>query len=131
MPGNLEPILPNFRINGVDMPTPSDIHWVLPKVWGINGSGQERLNPYGQVELTWSYIHFDDYTTLRDAYDSITGTAILTLPTFYGDINSSSWQSYGGVIVGMPRPNGGYFGGYLTNVKMTVSKIVPGRATVL
>lgn len=129
--GNLDPIVPNFQINGVRMPSPTDIKWELPDAWGVNGDGFERLNPYGECVLTWSHIHFDDYTDLRDAFESVTGTAIVKLPTLYGDLNSSSWKTYGGVILTLPRPQGSYFGGYLQNVRMVIKKINPGRATVL
>lgn len=123
---NLEPMVITFKINSVDMPTPTDILWVLPKVWGVNGQGLEQLEPYGSVVLTWDYMDFDQYTILRDAYDSITGTAQVYLPTFYGDILTHAAKT---VIVNMPRPERPGFQNRHATVKMTLTKVQIGRAT--
>lgn len=122
----LSTVIPVFRINGVSLPTP-DFKWTLPEVWGIDGSGQERLHPYAQVELSWNLITYGDYTTIYDVYrGSTSGTSTVYLPSLYGD--TFNYIVYSGVIVNTPRIDGQSVNGsnYL-NVKMVIRKVTIRR----
>lgn len=114
-------VSPDFRINNVSITVPSNVQWNLPKAWDIDGSGFERLEPFGSALITWNYMSFADYTTLRDNWDLISGTATITLPNVYG--NLMDWIDFTGVIIDMPRPDNPYFEGNHANVRMTVRKV--------
>lgn len=122
------PISPNFRINSTEITAPSNVQWTLPKAWEIDGSGFERLEPFGSCLLTWNYMSFADYTTLRDTWDLISGTATVKLPNVYG--NLYDYIDFTGVIVDMPRPDNPYFEGNHANVKMNIRKITITRRIV-
>lgn len=122
----LTPVMPAFKIGGVIMPTPTDVQWEFPKAIGRNGLGLERLEPFTSCTLTWNLMQFNDYTTLRDAYDALTGTTYVQLPAQYGNVNSA-WIMYSGVIVDIPRIEGAYFESRPLNIKMKISKISVAR----
>ena len=126
MSNALTAIVPTFKINGVTLPTPN-FKWDLPSLWGIDGSGRERLHPYASVELSWPIMTYDDYTTLYDVYKgSVSGTVITNLPSLYG--NSFTYRVYSGVYIDVPRIEGQSLdGSNVTNVKMKIRKVTISR----
>ena len=119
------PISPDFRINNVSLTTPTSVQWILPKAWGIDGSGFERLEPFGSCIITWNYMAFNDYTALRDNWDLISGTATIKLPNIYGQ--PKAWVNFSGTVIDMPRPENPFFEGNHSSVKMVVRRVVISR----
>jgi hypothetical protein len=128
MANALTATVPTFKINGVSLPIPSTHKWELPDVWGIDGSGFERLVPFASVELVWGTMTYTDYTTLYDVYKgSISGSATANLPALYG--TSFSYPLYTGVRIDVPRIEGPNMdGSNVTNVKMKIRKITIRRS---
>ena len=116
-------VVPDYQINGVSLPCPSDAKWNIPGVKGIRGDGLSLYDPYYTFDFTWDYLDPDDYNTLfttwQGTYNS--GTAACKLPQ-YG-FGTYQFQFYSGVLVDMPIPQAPYNFEHYANVRMSIRKI--------
>ena len=116
-------VVPDYQINGVSLPCPSDAKWNIPGVKGIRGDGLSLYDPYYTFDFTWDYLNPDDYNTLfttwQGTYNS--GTAACKLPQ-YG-FGTYQFQFYSGVLVDMPIPQAPYNFEHYANVRMSIRKI--------
>lgn len=115
--------VPNFSINGVALPSPTEPMWQFPEVLGIDGRGVERLNSFYSFDLNWNAVSNEDYQTLyrvwAGQYNS--GTSTIYLPKL---VNSQyEFTIHTGVLIDAPKINGSYNQNYYTNIKMKVRKI--------
>lgn len=118
------PVVPNFQINTVLMPSPSDYQWHSPEILGYNGAGKPRYAPYYSITLTWNYMSVDDFSKVMRAYEINTGIVHVNLPTVWGnETNPYRYVTYYAVNLDRPIIEGVDTQNYKSNIKMTIRKL--------
>lgn len=116
-------VSPDFRINSVLLPSPTEPHWVEPDEKGSNGVGQTLYQPFFSFELSWNRLSQEDFYTLMRVWKGHygSGSAVVRLPeypaTTYGFIN------YTGVYIDRPKQGRSYDNNYTSDVKLTIRRI--------
>lgn len=131
MPGPYPPQRVFFAINSIIMPTPSAFTWTFPKVLGYTGAGTARYEPYWELNLTWDFLTWDEYSTLLTTYQGAqSGTIQILAPLIYGDPNPSvgsvtgaRYSNYGNVLLDAPIPKEYVDNTYYKGVTMKVRRI--------
>lgn len=115
-------VSPNYQINSTALPSPTKAGWALPGIYGTDGNGQSRYEPFYEYELNWSLLTQAEYNSLYTlwlgAYGS--GTSTCRLPTY--NTTTYAFSNYTGVVFDMPT-FGDYDTNYVAGVKMTIRKI--------
>ena len=101
---------------------PSQGQWEEKSSIGTDGSGHPIYPAHGEFTLTWGIMSTSEFKQLNDFYNIVsnTGTVVTELPK-WGDTDYI-FYSYSGTVLSRPVA-GAYFSTYVTNVKLSISKI--------
>jgi hypothetical protein len=113
----------SYGVNGVALTLqPTSGQWEAKSPLGFDGNGHPIYPPMGEFTLSWGLISTGELAQLINFYESVsnTGTVVTELPK-WGDSNYL-FYSYSGTIIQRPTV-GEYFQGWVSDVKMIVSRI--------
>ena len=115
--------LPEYQLNSVSLPAPTDGKWIEPSEKGTDGVGQTKYVNFFEFELFWSRITQEDFRTIYNAwlghYGS--GTATVRLPDYDG--TTYAFANFTGVYVDRPKHGRSYDHNYVAEVRMKIVKI--------
>jgi hypothetical protein len=121
---------PNYSViyfNGTAIASPTEIKYINPQPFGIDGRGVERMKPYYEMEYYWNYMTYTEFQTLYRLWlgHSNSGAASITVPPHYAS-EEYDYRTISGVFIDQPRIGGPEIQNYRADIRMKVRKVYVG-----
>lgn len=113
-----------FAIEGIKFKMlPTKAKWVQRKEVGVDGNAHSIYSAVRDFEISWNFMHPDDWAQIVSAYQSVqnTGTISFDLPE-YGNPNLNYFKCYSGTVISEPE-QGEYFMGWISDVSLLIYNV--------
>lgn len=111
-----------YKLDGVDIQTPTQMQWRPRRPIDISGEGRSIYAGVYEARMHWRLMSISEFDTIRDAWrsKSATGTIVANLP----DIEASSFtfREFSGAHIQEPTV-GAYFQEHVENVVLVLTNI--------
>ena len=121
------PVIPVIVFNGVTIAKPTEMKYINPPPYGIDGRGVERMRYYYEFEFYWNYLTYAEFQSIYRTWEGHenSGTASITLPPHHTS-DEYDFRQVTGVYVDQPRVNGPHVQNYFSDIRMKVRKVFVG-----
>lgn len=115
-----------YKINGLEMPQPTEGHWLPRRAIDIQGDNRPIYSPVRAFQLSWDIRTYEEWEVLVVAFNQLqaSGTAVVEIPAYPSMTGTAfGYREYSGTTLSEPVIGGMFHEQFPTDVSLVIGNI--------